>query len=80
MPLSQNNWDYNTMDGKISLTEQRAKSLNSLRQMSNQATAMQIKMVDFLDEINRENLRLRTAYVRLVQRIEMLENVQGMRV
>lgn len=61
------------MKSKPSLKEQRDKALSGLRINATQTTSWQISVVKLLEELNRDNLLLRSAYGKLVQEVEALK-------
>jgi len=61
------------MDSKTSLKDQRDATLRSLRHNTTQATSWQLQLVGLLEELNRDNLKLRQGFGMLTREISELK-------
>lgn len=60
------------MDSQQLKTE-RQKTLNSLRLNANQSSAWQTQLLNFVEELNRDNLKLRAGYGQLKRELDTLK-------
>jgi hypothetical protein len=57
----------------ISQVDRRSQTIKSLRTNAAQATSWQVRFVDLLEELHKDNIALRRGYADLKARIETLE-------